>query len=75
MLDNFSILSLTAISSVLLFISVIPLIGIKYKSTNTKIELMKNLKKYDKRNYLAFSLYELNNLLTFIFPLYIAIYI
>ena len=75
LLDNFSILSLTAISSVLLFISVIPLIGIKYKSTNTKIELMKNLKKYDKRNYLAFSLYELNNLLTFIFPLYIAIYI
>ena len=75
LLDNFSILSLTILSSVLLFISVIPLIGIKYKQTNTKIELIKNLKRYDKRNYLAFSLYEIDNVLTFIFPIYIAIYI
>lgn len=75
LLDNFSMLTLTIISSLLLFVSVIPLINIKYKSTNTKIELFKNIKKYDKRNYLAFSLYELNNLLTFIFPIYIAIYI
>ena len=75
LLDSFNIFSLTIISSILLFISVIPLINIKYKSTNTKIELLENIKKYDKRNYLAFSLYELNNLLTFIFPIYIAIYI
>ena len=75
LLDNFSILSVTIISSVLLFISVIPLIGIKYQSTNIKIELIKNIKKYDKRNYLAFSLYELGNLLTFLFPIYVAIYI
>ena len=75
LLDGFSILSLTVLSSVLLFVSVIPLINIQYKSTNTKIELIKNIKKYDKRNYIAFSLYELNNLLVFIFPIYIAIYI
>ena len=75
LLDDFSVLSLTIISSILLFISVIPLINIKYKSTNTKIELIKNIKKYDKRNYLAFSLYELDNLLVFIFPIYVAIYI
>ena len=75
LLDKLSITSLTIISSILLFVSVIPLINIKYKSTNTKIELIKNIKKYDKRNYLAFSLYEINNLLTFIFPIYIAIYI
>ena len=75
LLDKFSILSLTILSSVLLFISVIPLMGIKYKQTNTKIELIKNIKKYDKRNYLAFSLYEIDNVLTFLFPIYIAIYI
>ena len=73
LLDDLNMLTLTIISSVLLFISVIPLIKINYKSTNTKIELIKHLKTYDKRNYIAFSLYELNNLLSFIFPIYIAI--
>ena len=75
LLDGFSVLTLTIISSILLFISVIPLISIKYKETNNKIELVKNIKNYDKRNYLAFSLYELDNLLGFIFPIYVAIYI
>ena len=74
-LDNFNMIYLTIISSILLFISVIPLTKIKYKTTNKKIELLKNIKKYDKRNYVAFSLYELNNLLTFLFPIYIAMYI
>ncbi len=73
LLDDLNMLTLTIISSVLLFISVIPLIKINYKSTNTKIELIKHLKTYDKRNYIAFSLYELTNLLAFIFPIYIAI--
>ena len=74
-LDNFNMIYLTIISSILLFISVIPLTKIKYKTTNKKVELLKNIKKYDKRNYVAFSLYELNNLLTFLFPIYIAMYI
>ncbi len=75
LLDGLNVLILTIISSVLLFISIIPLLGIKDKTKGTKIELIKNLKKYDKRNCLAFSLYEINNLLAFIFPIFIAIYI
>ncbi len=75
LLENINMFSLTILSIVLLFISVIPLIRIEYKSENRKIELIKNLKKYDKRNYFAFSLYEINNLLIFIFPIYVAIYI
>lgn len=75
LLDNFSMLSLTIISSLLLLISVIPLIGIKNTNTNQKIQLIKNMKNYDKKNFFAFSLYEINNILTFLFPIYIAIYI
>ena len=75
LLDSFSVSLLTVISSFLLFISVLPLTTIKYNNTNTKIELIKNIKKYDKRNYLAFSLFELDNLLIFIFTIYIAIYV
>ena len=75
LLDNLGITILTIISSLLLIISVIPLIKIKYKSDNKKIELIKNIKRFDKSNYLAFSLYEINNLLIFIFPIYIAIYV
>ena len=76
LLDNFDVFTLTMISSVLLFISVIPLLGIENKTKKgIKIELIKNLKKYDKRNYLAFSLYEINNVLTFVFPIFIAVYI
>ncbi len=74
-LDNVNLFPITIVSTVLLLISVIPLIKIKYKKESIKIELIKNLKKYDKRNYLAFSLYELNNMVTFLFPIYIAIYI
>ncbi len=75
LLDGFNVVILTAISSGLLFVSVIPLLGIESKTKRTKIELIKNLKKYDKKNYLAFSLYEINNVLAFIFPIFIAIYI
>ena len=74
-LDKVNILPVAIVSTGLLFISVIPLLNIKYEKTNTKIELFKNLKQYDKRNLLAFSLYELNNLVTFLFPIYIALYI
>lgn len=75
LLDGLNMNYLIILSSILFIISVIPLITIKYEKTSKKIELIKNLKKYDKRNFLAFSIYELNNLLEFIFPIYIAIYI
>lgn len=75
LLDGLNTSILTIISSALLFISVIPLLGIKSKTEHTKIELIKKLKKYDKRNILAFSLFEINNILTFLFPIFITIYI
>ena len=75
LLDSFNVFALTVISSILLVISVIPLIMIKTKNENRKIELIKNIKKYDKRNYLAFSLFEITNIFTFLFPIYVAIYI
>ena len=75
LLDNLNMGLLTMISAIVLLISVIPLIDIEYDNKNTKIELIKNIKKYDIRNFLAFSIFELDNLLEFIFPVYIAIYI
>lgn len=75
LLDGFNASFLTIISSTLLLISVIPLLGIGNKTKGVKIELIKNLRDYDKRNYLAFSLYEINNVLAFISPIFIAIYI
>ena len=74
-LSNVDIVTLTIISSTLLFLSVIPLFNIKYNNDSKEIKLKQNLKKYDKNNYLIFSFYELNNLLNFIFPIYIALYI
>lgn len=75
LLDSLNVFALTIISSVLLFISVLPLSKIKSKGSRTKIELIKNLKKFEKKNFLAFSLYEINNLLTYLFPIYIFLYI
>lgn len=74
-LNNASIVTLTIISSVLLFISGIPLFKINYNNDSKKIKLRDNFKKYDKNNYLIFSFYELNNIITFIFPIYVALYI
>lgn len=72
-LSNTNIIILTIISSVILFISVIPLCFIKINKTSHPIRLIENLKKYSKTNYLVFSFYELNNILNFLFPIYIAI--
>jgi len=74
-LDKSDMVILTIISSILLFLSGIPLFKIKYDNTPTKIKLIDNLKKYNKNNYLVFSFFELNNILTFLFPVYIALYI
>lgn len=74
-LSNASIYVLTTISSIVLFISLIPLFGIKIDHKPVKIELCKNIKKYDICNIFAFGGYELNTLLSFIFPIYIALYV
>ncbi len=75
LLDDLNTIVLMIISSVLLFISILPLWKIDSKGKRTKIQLLKNLKRYDKRNFLAFSLYEINHLLTFLFPIYVFLYI
>ncbi len=75
LLDNFNIIVLTIVSSILLIVSVIPLFLIKTNKEKVKINLKSNLKKYDKSNIVLFSFYELNNLLTMLFPIYIALYI
>ncbi|MBR6252228.1 MAG: MFS transporter [Clostridia bacterium] len=75
LLDNFSMTFVTIASSALLVLSVIPLFLIKTKKEPAKINLIANMKKYEKSNYLLFAFYELNNLLTMLFPIYIALYI
>ena len=75
LLDNFTIDMVTVISSLLLLISVMPLFMIKTNKEHVKIDLVANLKKYEKSNFVLFSLYELNNLLSMLFPIYIALYI
>ncbi|MBR2708729.1 MFS transporter [Candidatus Saccharibacteria bacterium] len=75
LLDGLNNSILMIISSVLLFVSILPLWRIDSKGNNTKIELIKHLKCYDKRNFLAFSLYEINNVLTLLFPIYVFLYI
>lgn len=74
-LNNVGIVTLTIISSTLLFLSVIPLLGIKHNNVSKDIKLKESIKKYNKNNYLVFSFYELNNLLTFIFPIYVALHV
>lgn len=75
-LENLNLFTLTTISVSILLISTVPLFFIKYdKNKNLKIELLKNVKKIPKKNLLVFSFYELNNLISFLFPIYIAIYI
>ena len=75
LLDKYDIRIVTIISSILLLVSIFPVTKIKTSKNKTKLELIKNLKKYDKRNYLAFSMFEINNIISFLFPVFIAIYI
>jgi len=75
LLDGLNMKVLIAISSVIFFMSIIPLITIKYEKRTNKIKLRDNFKKYDKRNLVAFTMFELSNLLEFLFPIYIATYI
>ena len=76
-LDNFDSLTMTILASALLVLSVVPLFGMerKHAKNKTKIQLCKNLKKFNKLNVLAFSVYEITHLLTFFFPVFIALYI
>lgn len=76
LLDSFHNSTLIILSSFLLVLSVLPLFGIENRSRKkTKIELIKNIKRYNKKNLLAFTLFEINNLLTFLFPIYVFLYV
>lgn len=70
-----SLFMVTSVASVLLLVSIIPIFKMKYDKKPVKIELIKNMKKYDKGNFLTFSFFELDDLLSYLFPIYIALYV
>ena len=76
-LDFISLQTLTIISIILFLISIIPLYKLKFKHENSesKLELFKNMKKIPKSNLYLFGSYELLNVIKFLFPLYIFIYV
>jgi len=77
LLDFISIKVLTIISILLFLISIIPLcfIDIKENKENKKIELLKTIKSISIKKSYIFGAYELLNVIKFLFPLYIAIYV
>ena len=77
LLDFISIQALTIISVMLFMISIIPLYFLKIKENeeNKKIELFKTIKSISIKNAYIFGAYELLNVVKFLFPLYIAIYV
>lgn len=76
-LDFISIDALTIISIVLFLISTIPLYLLKFehKETDSKLELIKTIKQIPKNNIYLFGSYELLNVVKFLFPLYLFIYV
>lgn len=76
-LDFISIDALTIISIVLFLISTIPLYLLKFehKETDSKLELIKTVKQIPKSNIYLFGTYELLNVVKFLFPLYLFIYV
>ena len=76
-LDFVSLKVLTIIAIILFLISVIPLYKLKFKHENSdvKLEPIKNMKKIPKSNLYLFGSYELINVLKFLFPLYLYIYV
>lgn len=77
LLDFISIKALTIISILLFIISIIPLyfIETKKEKEHKKIELFKTLEKISTKKAYVFGAYELLNVVKFLFPLYIAIYV
>lgn len=76
-LDFIGIRLLTVIAIVLFLISIIPLYKMKFdhEKNNEKLELYNNMKKIPKSNLYLFGSYELLNVVKFLFPLYIYIYV
>lgn len=77
LLDFVNIGVLTGISIMLFFISIIPLYKMEFESEtqHSKIKLFDTAKKMSFVNIYYFGAYELLNVLKFLFPLYLAIYV
>lgn len=77
LLDYLGLKILTIFAILLFFTSIIPLSKIECENNqrNNKIELIKHIKQIPKSNLFLFGTYELQNVLKFLFPLYIFIYV
>ena len=76
-LDFISIRELTIIAIILFLISLIPLYKLKFKheKTEEKLKLIKTFKEMPRSNIYLFGSYELLNIVKFLIPLYIFIYV
>ena len=76
-LDYINLKVLTLIAILLFFISTLPLylLRFKHERTDEKIELIKNIKKISKSDIYLFGSYELLNVVKFLMPLYLFIYV
>lgn len=77
LLDGLNQYLLIGISVTILLLSMIPLfrIDMKHEHNDTKIELRKTLSKIPPSDMLHFGIYELWNVMKFVFPIYVAIYV
>lgn len=78
LLDFVNIETLTCISILLFVISIYPISKIKtpkQKKSDTKLDLIWTLKKIDNSDKYIFGSYELLNLVRFLIPLYLVIYV
>lgn len=76
-LDFISLKLLTIIAIILFLISIIPLHLLKFKheNTNEKLKFFDTIKKVPKSDIYLFGSYELLNVVKFLIPLYIFIYV
>lgn len=76
-LDFVSLKNLTKIAILLFLTSIIPLYSLKFKAEKTteKLELLKTLKQIPKSDIYLFGSYELLNVVKFLIPLYLFIYV
>lgn len=77
LLDFFTINLLNILSMIIYVISMIPLFLLKfnYEKNNIKLDFIGTIKKIPKQNLYLFGSYELINVLKFLFPLYLFIYV
>ena len=77
LLDFLSIRILTIISMFLFLISLIPLylLNFEHKEKSSKLEFFKTFKLIPKSNIFLFGIYELVNVIKFLFTMYLFIYI